>query len=251
MNKSNHPKKIDYSKVDYDKFNALNLQHESLGEAYLKFDWDPLGENFKLDLPYIEKYLKNARDKSEIKTPDFLNRNTREVKQAFKNALQNNITLRTELQSRYDLCEFADFKGVNIEQQVKDILFFLNCREKMLEIAIGKLKNPNINCLQAYQNIYSLNKKLSQLLEESYRKEFDKKVIIQNFLLQAQQERMAELKAHTPDPIQMATKAKVSSYIPISVAKTFMHRARAGSNVLHQIVSTVKNLTETVRDFLE
>ena len=248
----NKTAKIDYSKVDYDKLNALNMQHESLGQAYLKFDWDPLGENFKLDLPYIEKYLKNARDKSEIKTPQFLSRGNREVKQCFKNALENNSVLKNELQSRYDSGEFADFKGVNIELQVKDILFFLNCREKMLEIAIGKLKNPNINTLKAYQNIYALNKKLSELLEETYKKEFDKKVIIQNFLQQAERERQDEIAKSKLLQEKMEHQPVQSNILmPLSVAQNFMNCAQKGSTILQRVVSTVKTVADAVRDMFE
>ena len=248
----NRTPKIDYTKIDYDKFNALNMQHESLGQAYLNFDWDPLGENFKLDLPYIEKYLKNARDKSEIKTPQFLSAGNREVKQCFKNALENNAVLRNELQSRYDSGEFADFKGVNVELQVKDILFFLTCREKMLEIAIGKLKNPNVNTLKAYQNIYALNKKLSQLLEETYKKEFDKRVIIQNFLQQAEMQRQEEIeKAKLAEQKLEPQPSKSNILMPLSVAQNFINHAQRGSTLLQRVVSTVKTVGDAAREMFE
>lgn len=245
-------KKIDFTNVDFDKFNALNMQDQSLGQAYLKYNWDPLGENFRLDLPYIEKYLQNARDKSEIKMPDFLNRGNREVKQCFKNALENNKVIKNELQQKYDLGEFADFKGVNIELEIKDILFFLNCREKMLEIAIGKLKNPNINTLKAYQNIYSINKKLSQLLEETYKKEFDKHVIIQNFLLQAQREREAELQKQKLFEVEpQKQKSQSMTIIPFAVAKNFVQGASLTSNILQHVADTVKTIGDSVKEILK
>ena len=56
-----HKAKIDKKNINYDKLNALNMLNKDLGDAYLDMEWDPLGPNFKLDLPYIEKYLQNAR----------------------------------------------------------------------------------------------------------------------------------------------------------------------------------------------
>ena len=180
--------KVDGRVIDYDKLNALNMQNKELGDAYLNMNWDPLGPGFKLDLPYIEKYLKNARHKSPMKTPDFLEKGNREVKKAFKNALENNKAILAELQNKYDLGEFGLHEGVNIEAQVKDMIFFLKCREQMLQIAIGKIKVNGINTLDAYKNIYNLNKQLGALLEETYREEYNKKVLINNMILHMQQE---------------------------------------------------------------
>lgn len=234
---------IDYTKVDYDKLNALNMQDKSLGDAYLSFKWDPLGPDFKLDLPYIEKYLKNARDKTEIKTPEFLEKGDKEAKTNFKNALQNNISLRTALQEKYDLGEFASYKGANIEEQVKDILFFLNCREQMLQIAIGKMKGSGINMLSAYKNIYSLNKKLSALLEETYRKEFNQKVILQNMLMQAQ---MQQQQDHLRSQQQANTLSNDLSASPIiePIGQNLLTTAR-------QIIQMFTSIKRSTIQFIE
>lgn len=232
--------KVDVKVIDYDKLNALNMQNKELGEAYLTMKWDPLGPNFKLDLPYIEKYLQNARDKSEIKTPDFIEKNPREVKKAFKNALQHNISIRCELQNRFDLGEFALYKNANIEEQVKDILFFLKCREQMLQIAIGKIKVNGINTLQAYKNIYSLNKALSALLEESYRKEYNYKVALHNMLAFAQRER--ERQVNKQRDFDLSQEPVVEK---VQIAQTIQRAAR---NALGFFGTLIQGLTNTIED---
>ena len=177
---------VDGKVVNFDVFNALNLHNPMLGDAYVRFDWNPLGEDFKMDLPFLEKFLENQKYASETKMPSFMENNPEKVLESFKTAHKNNKQMLKELQNRYNSGEFSDFKGVNIESQVKDMIFYLKCREKMLEISIGQLKVNNIDALKAYENINALNRKLGELLEEAYTKEFNKKVLIDNMILQAQ-----------------------------------------------------------------
>ena len=238
-----HKAKIDKKNINYDKLNALNMLNKDLGDAYLDMKWDPLGPNFKLDLPYIEKYLQNARDKSDIKTPEFIDKGTREAKKAFKNALQHNIQLRTEIQNKYDLGEYALYNNVNIEEQVKDILFFLNCREQMLQIALGKLKGKNINTLQAYKNIYSINKALSALLEETYQVEYNHKVAINNMLLLAQQERLNQIK-HENEQAQNLQQTQNNTFTrkPRRMIKTANQTLNFIQSIANTVVKTVENI---------
>ena len=231
--------KVDGRVIDYDKLNALNMQSKDLGDAYLYMKWDPLGPDFKLDLPYIEKYLRNARDKSEIKTPDFINKSNREVKKAFKNALENNIAMRTEIQNKYDLGEYALYNNTNIEEQVKDILFFLKCREQMLQIVIGKIKVNGINTLQAYKNIYSLNKKLSALLEESYRQEYNKKIAIDNMLRLAQQEKEREQQ-------NQPQKEEEQAYQTATIAQNISTVAKSALNIIDALAKGITNVLEDI-----
>ena len=237
----NSAKKV-RQEIDYDKLNALSMYNKDLGEAYLNMDWDPLGPGFKLDLPYIEKYLRNARDKSEMKTPDFIEKNNKEVKKAFQNALKNNNIIRTELQNIYDLGEFSLYEGVNIESQVKDILFFLNCREQMLQIAIGKLKVNGINSLDAYKNIYNLNKTLSALLEETYRKEYNHKVLIQNMILQIQKEKQLENEQNNQHS-QDKSKELLNELVGVKMRQ----KALSAMQIIENLVNTV---TKTVDSFM-
>lgn len=188
--------------INYDVFNALSLHNPLLGEAYAKFKWNPLGDDFSLDLDFIEKYLENARYKPEEKFPEFLSKDPKAVFDAFTLATKRNKEMITELKKRLEKGEFANFKEANIEPQIKDILLFLEMRQKMLEISIGQLKDRKIDVTQAYKNISGINRKLSELLEEAYQKEFQKNVIIQNLIRQAQIENMmrAKQKEKTPSP---------------------------------------------------
>lgn len=178
--------KIDDKELDFDVLNALNLHHPYLGEAYSNFGWNPLGENFSLDIPFIERYLEAAKVKEQDKAPDFLKQDPKKVFEAFKTASKNNKEMISTLKERLEKGEFANIKGANITSQVKDILFFLESRQKMLEISIGQLSLKNIDALKAYRNISSINRKLSQLLEEAYLKEFNQNVALGNMILQAQ-----------------------------------------------------------------
>jgi hypothetical protein len=178
---------IEEKEINYDVFNALNLHNPMLGEAYAKFDWNPLGDDFSLDLPFIEKYLDNAKYKYDEKKVDFIEKDPKAVHETFLLAAKRNKQLIDELKTKLESGEFSDYKGADITPQVKDIMFHLECRQKMLEISIGQLKGKRIDALTAYRNVNGINKKLSQLLEEAYQKEFNQKVILENILLYAQQ----------------------------------------------------------------
>lgn len=177
---------IDESKINFDVYNGLNLYSPYLGEAYAKFKWNPLGDDFRLDISFIERYLENAKSDNEVTMPPFLENDPRQVMEAFNLATKRNKELLTDLQTRYNNDEFKNFKDTNIEKQVEEILFILKCRQKMFEITVGQLKAKGIDAFTAYKNIRGLNKKLSQLLEEAYTEEWNKKVALQNMLSWAQ-----------------------------------------------------------------
>lgn len=179
-------KSIDEDKINYDVYNGLNLYSPILGEQYAKFDWNPLGENFRLDIPFIEQYFKNSKIKDNVIMPPFLEAAPDKVLESFKLASKRNKELLDELQTKYDGGEFKNFEGANIEKQVEEMLFALKCRQKMFEILNGQLKSKKIDAFAAYKNIRGLNKKLAQLLEEAYAEEWNKKVALQNMLLMAQ-----------------------------------------------------------------
>lgn len=240
--KNNKTQKV----IDYDKLNALSLYDKSLGEAYLEFDWDPLGPNFCLDLPFIEKYLQNAHDHDEFETPDFLKYGNCQVKECFKNALQNNIAMQKQIQDKFDMGEYADYKNTNIEEQVKDILFFLSCREQMLKVAIGQLKLPNFDSMKAYKNIYALNKKLSQLLEESYTKQFKQNVAINNMLLHAQREREKQLQKENAQ--QQIQQNKINLQYS---GQKILTAANKTKSILKTFAHTVSHVIETVADMVK
>lgn len=178
---------IDDSKINYEIYNGLNLYSPILGEQYAKFQWNPLGEDFSLDISFIERYLENENNKDDSVMPPFMENEPEKVLDSFRLATKRNKELLGELQEKYDNGEYKTFKDSNIEKQVEEILFVLKCRQKMFEILVGQLKSKKIDAFTAYKNIRGLNKKLSQLLEEAYTEEWNKKVALQNMLLWAQQ----------------------------------------------------------------
>lgn len=177
---------VDGKVINFDVFNALNLHNPMLGDAYVNFNWNPLGDGFKLDLPFLEKFIENQRYQSETKKPSFMENEPDKVIEFFKNAAKNNKQMLKDLEGRLNSGEFGDYKNVNIEEQVKDMVFFLKCRDKMLEISMKQLKSNSIDALKAYENINALNRKLSELLEDAYYKEKNKKALIEKMILQAQ-----------------------------------------------------------------
>ena len=191
---------IDESKINFDVYNGLNLYSPSLGEAYAKFAWNPLGEDFRLDISFVERYLEAAKEDAEVKMPPFLENDPRIVLDSFKLATKRNKEILTELQSRYDTGEFISYKNANIEKQVEEVLFILKCRQKMFEITIGQLNAKGIDAFAAYKNIRGLNKKLSQLLEEIYAEEWNKKVALQNMLNFAQKQANEFSSLYFPKP---------------------------------------------------
>lgn len=173
---------IDNKEVNFDVLNALSLHHPSLGEAYLKFDWNPLGEDFRLDISFLERYLEYARYKNPSKMPAFLEQDKKGILNAFKKALENNEQLIAELKSRLENGEFFSYKDTNITKQVEEIVFLLKCRSKMLEISLGQIRVNGIDPFKAYENIRGINRRLSQLLEEAYTEEYNKKMAIANMI---------------------------------------------------------------------
>lgn len=183
---SNNKLEIDGRVANFDVFNALNLHNPLLGEAYAEFNWNPLGDDFRLDISFVEKYLENARYDKLKKAPSFLDRDPKAVMQAFRLAEKNNKVLLDALKERYDLGEFVNYKKTNIEKQVKDIIFMLECRQKMFQISLGQLKAKGIDPLKAYENISGINKKLAGLLEEAYYEQLKKRDAMRRMLAQAE-----------------------------------------------------------------
>lgn len=196
--------KLTEQEIDYNVLNALNLIHPALGEAYTQKGYNPFEEGFVLESDYIEKILEENRDKTPILTEDFLETSSKEVKKYFQRSLQNTIELRNDFETQLKNDEFSNYENENIEKQVKNVILFLQNREQLLKTAIEQLKDPNANSLKLYQDITSINKKLSQLLKESYLEDFKKEVVHKNFieycltvkkLEKMRQEQIAEQKA--------------------------------------------------------
>ncbi len=163
---------------NYNVFNALNLVNPELGELYLENGYNPFEEDFILNLGFIQDRLEKNRDKTPILTEDFLEKPAKEVKKHFELALKNNNILKDLLQNNIEDNIFNE----SIKKQVKEVIIFLKNREQMLAKAITKLGKKNANPLLEYQNICNIDKKLNELLKESYLEEFKLEVAHLNFV---------------------------------------------------------------------
>ena len=163
---------------NYNIFNALNLVNPELGELYLKNGYNPFEEDFKLNIGYIQDLLDRNKDKTPILTEAFLEKPTKEVKKNFELALQNNNNLKELLQNNINDNIFDE----DTKKQVKEIIIFLKNREQLLAKAILKLKKKFANPLLEYQNVCAIDKKLSELLKESYLEDFKLEVAHFNFV---------------------------------------------------------------------
>lgn len=175
-------KKLTEEEIDYNILNALNLIHPTLGEAYISKGYNPFDEGFILETDYIEKILEENRDKTPILTEDFLEKSSKEVKEFFEKALANTKLLKEDFETQLKNGEFTNVNGHNLEKQIKNTVLFLQNRQEMLKIAIEQLNNVNANSLKLFQDVTSINKKLSQLLKESYLDEFKKETAHKNFV---------------------------------------------------------------------
>lgn len=168
--------------IDYNVYNALNLVDEQLGKDYVENGYNPFDDTFVLTNDYIQKTIENSRDDSPILTESFLERPIKEVKQTFTLALENTTKLKDLLQNNIN----DNIFDKNVEKQVKEVVVFLKNREKMLSKAIANLNLKNPNPLKDYQKTTAINKKLSQLLKESYYEEFKLETAHLNFVRHCQ-----------------------------------------------------------------
>lgn len=225
---------IDENKINFDVYNGLNLYSPYLGETYAKFKWNPLGDNFKLDISFIERYLDNAKEIENDKMPAFIESEPKKVLESFRLATKRNKEMLNELQSKFDNHEFADFNGMNIEKQVEEILFILKCRQKMFEISIKQIKSKTVDAFKAYKNISGLNKKLSQLLEELYQEEYNKKIAIQNMLLFAE-ERAKDF-------------SNKYDFKPFNFDETLMNKKQNEHSFIEKLLRTVANEAKALNE---
>lgn len=163
---------------NYNIFNALNLVSPELGELYLENGYNPFEEDFILNLGFIQAMLEKNRDKTPILTEDFLEKPAKEVKKNFELSLKNNNSLKDLLQNNIEDNIFDE----PTKKQIKEVIIFLKNREQMLAKAISKLNLKNANPLLEYQNICAIDKKLNELLKESYLEEFKLEIAHLNFV---------------------------------------------------------------------
>ena len=160
----------------FDVFNALNLINENLGKAYKEKGYNPLGDEFLLDSEYVQNLLEKAKKRKSLDVEPFLENGNKVVSSYFKQAVENAEALKldilTELENADEL----------MKDRLLEIVLYLNNRIELLNQAIENLKFPEANSLKLYEDIYNIDSIYGEILKESYFKNFNKIVAIENFL---------------------------------------------------------------------
>ena len=159
-----------------DVFNALNLINEELGKCYENDGYNPYGEDFKLDAEYVTQLLDKAKNRKDLSTEPFLEEGNKKVKENFKLALENTEALKLDILNQMEIAE------PELKAKLEEVYLFLKNREKLLLVAIEALKSQDANSFKLYEDIHNIDAIYSEILKESYFKEFQKQVAIENFL---------------------------------------------------------------------
>ena len=162
--------------MELDVFNALNLISEDLGKCYEDHGYNPFGDEFQLDANYVSKLLEKAKNRKHLDIEPFLEEGNKKVKENFKTALENTEALKL------DILEQIESATPELKESLQDVLLFLKNRAELLTVAIEKLKSQDADSLRLYEDIYNIDAMYSEILKESYFKEFKKQVAIENFL---------------------------------------------------------------------
>ena len=157
------------AKIDLNIFNALNLINPALGKAYYQKGYNPFDDEFVLQNDYVQELLGKAKDKQHIKTEDFLEQGNKEIAEIFKLAQKNTEQLQNELE-------------VLNKSNLKNVIIFLKNRKELLSQAVKKLKNEKANSFLLYKDIVGIDTLYSEIVKETFFENFDKNIIIQNFL---------------------------------------------------------------------
>ena len=145
----------------FDIFNALNLINENLGKAYEEKGYNPFGEQFSLDVDYARNLIENGN---------------RAVSQSFKLAIENAENLKTDILNEMESAEPA------MKDKLSEIVLYLNNRIELLSQAVEELKSGEANSLALYEDVYNIDSVYGEILKESFLKNFNKTVAIENFL---------------------------------------------------------------------
>ena len=160
----------------FDVFNALNLINEDLGKAYKEKGYNPLGDEFLLDSEYVQNLLDKAKKRKSLDVEPFLENGNKTVSTYFKQALENAEALKLDI-----LTELENADDV-MKDKLSEIVFYLNNRIELLTQAIEKFKFPEANSLKLYEDVYNIDSIYGEILKESFFKNFNKTVAIENFL---------------------------------------------------------------------
>ena len=167
---------LEQASISYDVFNALNLINEKLGKAYEEKGYNPYGEQFSLDANYVQTLLEKAKGKKSLDAEQFLENGNRAVSQNFKLALENTEALKLDILAEMESAEPA------MKDKLSEVVLYLNNRAELLSQAIEALKSGEASSLKLYEEVYNIDSVYGEILKESFLKNFNKTVAVENFL---------------------------------------------------------------------
>ena len=106
----------------------------------------------------------------------FLENGNRAVSQSFKLAIENAENLKTDILNEMESAESA------MKDKLSEIVLYLNNRIELLSQAVEELKSGEANSLALYEDVYNIDSVYGEILKESFLKNFNKTVAIENFL---------------------------------------------------------------------
>lgn len=168
--------KVDRSfKIGYNIFmitnleilNFLNLINERLGRAYRLSGKNPLPKNFSMDKNLLKErfYLNQMAEK--INYPDFIYQEKEKIKNYFKNSIKNIKKIEKIIKN----CDFSD-------EFLEKLQTYFEIRLEITKILIKEFKNQRFDEKDAYQEIYTLNPVLSNLMPELFSEHIDVKSLL-------------------------------------------------------------------------
>ena len=164
---------LEQASISYD---ALNLINEKVGKAYEEKGYNPYGEQFSLDANYAQTLLEKAKGKKNLDTEQFLENGNRAVSQNFKLALENTEALKLDILAEMESAEPA------MKDKLSEVVLYLNNRAELLSQAIEALKSGEASSLKLYEEVYNIDSVYGEILKESFLKNFNKTVAVENFL---------------------------------------------------------------------
>lgn len=144
--------------VDFFVFNTLNLINCKLGDAYLLNNFNPFEGNSNKIMPSITKNM----EEKIVDFPNFIYDAPKTVLTALKKSHHATKILIKEISSLHKM---------KPNERSEDLLSYLKIREKLLGFAENS-KNVILAFKNAYVSCYKASVKYSQLLENSFYKEY-------------------------------------------------------------------------------